>query len=460
MRRRLRRLLVAVAPILVVTTLTIVPATVAAADLISNPHTQDVTAQSAVLAVDIGPVGNAEVYFQYREQGSDTWQSTPDIRPGGPGTLRYEVTDLEPGTTYEFRGVVKNRYEWTHTETFTTTSSGAEDSSDGGSGLIVNAINELKQTIKDQFGGETLGDAIVRAFFGPFLALAKTLLDFIIDLLTTTPDVFPNEAVEDVHRRALIVTYILAAPAFMLAGLLYMTGPLLGIQYAQVRRILPRLIIALVFAAVSLPLLQLGVDLTNALTAAFTPDGQFMSFSQAVGLSAGLVLVWFIQAILLLVVTVAFVIRAVYILFVAAISPLIALAWAIPPSKRYADSFISGWFTALAMAPLDVLVLRFVLELYQGSTGVILPVDNWVYGTAGLILLVIVPYQLYGASQSALGMGYAIGHGMKQRYRSYRSEPSGSNGIERQNTRVRPYRPKQNKYPKERILNDLDDDQS
>jgi len=455
---RLRRALLVAAPLLIILGLAVLPTAAAVAgDLVFNAGVDAAGDTHAVLVADIGDTGRATAYFQYRPEGTDQWQHTDNIVVQSGDHLRVPVNDLQRDTTYEFRAVVETRdgrYGWTDTQTFTTGSESGESGEESG---IVAAINDLKQTIKEQFGGESLGDAIVRAFFGPFLALAQALLEFLVDLLTTTPDVYPNEAVEDVHRRALQVTMLLASPAFMLAGLLYMTGPLFGIEYAQVRKVLPRLLVALAFATVSLPLLQLAVELTQALTTAFGPSGRFISLPEVVGLSSGLVLVWFVQSILLLVVTVAFVIRAVYIMFVAAISPLIALAWAIPRAKRYADSFIAGWFTALAMAPLDVLVLRFVLEVYQGANGVTLPVDNWVYGTAGLVLLVLVPYQLYGASQSALGMGYAVGRGIKKQYREYRSsqrqERSSSTA---RSTAPSEGRPRQNRYPKDRILNDVD----
>jgi hypothetical protein len=76
-----------------------------------------------------------------------------------------------------------------------------------------------------------------------------------------------------------------------------------------------------------------------------------MSFSQSLGMSAGLVLAWVIDSMLLLAVVALFVIRAVYIWFIAALSPLLAFAWVFPQTKRDANSFISGYWAALAMAP-------------------------------------------------------------------------------------------------------------
>jgi hypothetical protein len=137
-----------------------------------------------------------------------------------------------------------------------------------------------------------------------------------------------------------------------------------------------------------------------------------------------------VNSALLLVVVVMFIIRNVYIMFVAAISPLLALTWSIPKAKRYADTFIAGWWTALAMAPLDMLVLKFSFAMLEGN-GASIPasISNWILGVAAFSLLIIVPYQLYGASQAAIGQAYVVSQGVKSRakqaYRYKRGRNSG-----------------------------------
>jgi hypothetical protein len=238
-------------------------------------------------------------------------------------------------------------------------------------------------------------------------------------LFLNTPSVHPNPAVEEVHREVLLVTTLLSTVGFAAAGILYMIGPVVGISYSQVRSILPRLLLALIFSTVSLPLLQIAVDLTDALILAFAPEQLSMSFSQLLGFSIGLVLVWVIKATLLLALAALFVIRDVYILFVAAISPLIALMWSLPPTKKYADTFIGGWIAALLIAPLDLLALKFSLALLQGNgaTG-IQSVSNWILGIGSLVLLLLIPRQLWKASQSTVGKANELGSELKKRVRN------------------------------------------
>ena len=299
---------------------------------------------------------------------------------------------------------------------------------------VVEAIEDLIESFEEFTGNwdTTLEEILLAVLFEPFRLLAQQLLNVLSTILMHTPDIYPNPAVEDVHSDVLLVTYLLSGLGFTMAGLLYITGPLFGVSYSEVRMVLPRIGAALIFSTVSLPLLQYAVELSNALVYAFAPSQLSMSITQLAGLSTGLVLAWVVNSALLLVVIVMFIIRNVYIMFVAAISPLLALTWSIPRAKRYADTFIAGWWTALAMAPLDMLVLKFCFALLEGN-GASIPasISNWILGVAAFSLLILVPYQLYGASQAAIGQAYVVSQGVKSRakqaYRYQRGRTSGQN---------------------------------
>lgn len=280
-------------------------------------------------------------------------------------------------------------------------------------------LSGLAETISEFTEGksltEILTDTLWLIFFEPFVRLIEAILSTLADLLTYTPSVDGNPAVEDVHQDTLFVTYALSSLVFMAAGILHMIGPVLGVSYKEVRKILPRLVVALAFATVSLPLLELGVEFTRALTTAFEPQFFDSNFLQRQGVTSGLAIAAILQSLLLVAVAVLFIIRDVYILFVAAISPLLALAWSLPRAKRYADTFISGWFAALLIAPLDMLVLKFSFALFSGAGGGSQAISNWLLGLAFPVLLLLVPKQVWDASQSAIGVTYALAGGLKKR---------------------------------------------
>lgn len=264
-------------------------------------------------------------------------------------------------------------------------------------------VSELNDDLDDRMG-HTFTDVLTEVFFQPFHFMAQQLIEYLTLLLSYTPSVHGNEAVEEIHGQALIVSYLLASTGFLLAGVLYMTGPLLGISFREVRMILPRLVVALLFGTFALPLLQLAVDLANALTWAFRPSQLTMETEQLLGVSTGMVLVWVTKGVLLLAVVLMYILRNVVLLFLAGIAPLIALAWAFPRSKKYADSFIGLWWAALVLAPLNMLALSFMFEMLALSLdSPVQSISNWVYGVASLVLLIILPYQLYGVSQAVVG---------------------------------------------------------
>jgi hypothetical protein len=256
--------------------------------------------------------------------------------------------------------------------------------------------------IMDTVGGDGITAAILRAVTGIFLETTRVIWSELVKIITWTPDVDGNPAVENLHRLCLQIAFALAAVVIMAAGVLHMTGPILGISYADIRLIIPRLVLGLGFGAVSLPLLQYGVDAANILVEVLLPPE--LNIAGMLGVSVATLLVIIIQATVLVVVVVAFVIRGAYILFVAAISPVLAVMWALPRARRYSQTFIAGWFAALLMAPADILVLRLMMELFQnGGPDVVTAVSNWVYGLAAAVLLLWVPRQLYGASQAIVG---------------------------------------------------------
>jgi hypothetical protein len=304
------------------------------------------------------------------------------------------------------------------TTTTTEEPSDDEESEDTIINIDLDEVTDAINGLDDQFK-----DALFAVLFKPFRTAAQLLVKSLVVVLTNTPSVYPNPAVEEIHRTTLLVTYMLSGLGFMAAGLLYIVGPILGVSYGQVRMILPRMIAALVFGSVSLPLLQYGVELSDALVIAFMPSGLSMSIPELVGLGAGVALAAVVNAWLLLAVVVLFIVRAVYIMFVAAISPLLALMWSLPKARRYADTFIGGWFAALLMAPLDVLALRFSMALMQGNGSTAFQgLSNWVLGVASLVLLLWIPRQLYGASQAAVGQAYAVTSSVKNRVRHHRTQ--------------------------------------
>jgi hypothetical protein len=253
-------------------------------------------------------------------------------------------------------------------------------------------------------------DSIVEALFYPFLRLAYELIDQLIDIMFNTPDIHPNPSISEVHQLSLMIAVPLSVLVLALGGISMMVHRESEKTYGEIRQAVPRLILGLGFSMIALPVLQYGAEFSNAFVHAFRPQQPALALEQLAGLTTSLVLVWLINSWLLLGLALVFLIRATYLAFIAAISPLLAVTWALPYSRPYAESFISGWFALLAVAPLDILVLRFSMTMLQGSEAFGLqPVSNWLIGVASFALMLWLPYQLWGVSQSMVGRSANLG---------------------------------------------------
>ncbi|MCU4740543.1 ice-binding family protein [Natronoglomus mannanivorans] len=76
-------------------------------DVITSPAT-DVNGSTATLTgelLDLGDFDTVDVFFEWRELGTDEWIVTETQTLDAPGEFNAEIAGLEPGSTYEFRAV-------------------------------------------------------------------------------------------------------------------------------------------------------------------------------------------------------------------------------------------------------------------------------------------------------------------------------------------------------------------
>jgi hypothetical protein len=282
---------------------------------------------------------------------------------------------------------------------------------------ITDAIDDLADDFDDFTDNwtEDLADVIKQVIFEPFRALAEVLVDILTHALTSYPDVGSNSDVRSLHSLSFRITLAAGGVVVAAAGILYMIGPVFGIGYAQVRTLLPRIIVAVMFGAVSTTLLQYSVDMAEAVTYAFQPANPTLASS--LRLTGELVLVAVLESMLLLGLVLVFLIRDFYILFAAAIAPLIALGWSFPYAKKYADSMIGTYWAALLIGPVDMVLFRFTLSLLETEGG---GTPHWLLAAAGILVMIWMPYQMYGASQAA-GSGFRrMMSGAKRKVRNER----------------------------------------
>lgn len=257
-------------------------------------------------------------------------------------------------------------------------------------------------------------DAFVTAFdrifssFGDWLGeTAGNLIETLIKLLFYTPELQAYQPVREVNQLCSVVAVVSAPIVLKLAGISFMDWDTFGMSSIEARRTVQRVVVAVAFIAMSLPLLQLGVDMSNALVEVFRPK-DVSSFEELIGVGTTVTLAGILNTALLAMLVILLALRLLYLWVIAAASPVIVMLWAHPKTQDLAAPFISGWLTVLALTPVEALILRFNLAMFQtANLAELAGVSQWLFGVGGGVLMLWIPIQLHGASRDAVYRAYS-----------------------------------------------------
>lgn len=181
--------------------------------------------------------------------------------------------------------------------------------------------------------------------------------------------------------------------------------------------VLPRALVALALAVVSLPLIQQVINLNNALSAVVAGGGSVnlarvpwdspLSGSALQSASTNIFLLIFSAALVVAVVilVLAYVVRYTLLAVLCAAAPLAAITWILPETRAFSRQWLRLLVITLFMQFVQLLVLRSAIALAfahgQGVIGIL-------YAFAALYLMLRVPGALNVASHfgtSAEGAG-------------------------------------------------------
>jgi hypothetical protein len=237
-------------------------------------------------------------------------------------------------------------------------------------------------------------------------AVLQTLHDFMFDTVNPVVPTAPFTTVAAIQRftplvqaaadSGLTLVVVWAAYRIMWARVTVRS------QYV-LRVLLPRLFLAAILINLSLPLIQAGVDASNALCDAVQlATGRqvladatiFVRDLTTPGLQALTMLVLFAAYVVLAFV---YVIRFTLLVVLTILSPAAALLFVLPETRHYAHEWGSLFVSALLMQPLQLLVLAIGFGLDASSP---LPTQH-VFALASVFIAFKVPGALH--SSSAVG---------------------------------------------------------
>jgi hypothetical protein len=191
----------------------------------------------------------------------------------------------------------------------------------------------------------------------------------------------------------------------------------------------PRLMLAIVLVHFSLPLMQMGIDLDNALGRVAMNLGQGLhvdSLPWSASLSPPLVahmsvtqdifhavfLVALVIALVLLVL--AYVIRYAMLAVLVVVAPAAAVCTALPDTRGYARTWLRLFVVAVFMQAVQLVVLRVAVTMAFDNTGAGLV--QTLYALATLLILLKVPGALNSASHletKAKTMGHHVSRAVR-----------------------------------------------
>jgi hypothetical protein len=178
------------------------------------------------------------------------------------------------------------------------------------------------------------------------------------------------------------------------------------------RVLLPRLLLAALLINFTLPLVQMAVDGSNALSASLMlathqevlTDVRDFSMGPFMGLEGTTMLILFVAYAIL---AFAYVVRFALLVVLTILAPAAALLFVLPQTHRYAREWGSLFVTTLLMQPLQLLVLAVGFSL-DGYT--ILPIRH-LFALAAVFITFKVPFALRSATMAgAKASGFARRH--------------------------------------------------
>lgn len=282
-----------------------------------------------------------------------------------------------------------------------------DDGDSGGGGVIdvdidfssiVDKLEDLLNFLTGSGDGslsDILTETLLGVFFHPIQQLVDAVVGLVAGLITWYPAIEGNPDVEAVHRVSLQIAALLTVIVFAVAAVMHIVQDWLSFTPSPALwKVVPRTFAALALSTISLPFMQHLVDGTVIIAQLFLPSD--VSTLAGLSVTGGLILAGLVNAVLLVLAALLYVLKGVFVMYVAGISPLVLLAWATPWTRKYAGVFVQGFTTALLVAPLSAAAFRLTIGLLEVES--VTAVPDWLLASAMLILLLAVPWMMWSAS--------------------------------------------------------------
>lgn len=205
-----------------------------------------------------------------------------------------------------------------------------------------------------------------------------------VDISSATPRSFTdNPALRPLNLSLAVAADILVGAVLLVASLRSIFEHSLRARYS-LKVVLPRLLLALVLVHFSLPLMQMGIDLDNALSAValhlgselrvdgmpWSPvvsDAAVRHISVTQDIFHGVLAVVVVIALVILVL--AYLLRHALLSILVVVAPVAGLLTVLPDTRGYARTWMRLFTVTVMMQPLQLLVLRVAVAIGDANGG-------------------------------------------------------------------------------------------
>jgi len=262
---------------------------------------------------------------------------------------------------------------------------------------IREALEEIAYFLRNS--DQILADALVSVVTDTFQRLAEILIDSLTYLFVNYPSL-TSERLLDLHAEIFRLSLMVGGAFLVWIGFLHVAGRLHGVRPTVY------LLTALVVGGVSPWLLDYLARFSSVVALSLRPAET--GLTEIMGIWSGLVVVTIVNSSLLLAIVTVFVVRDIFLMFVAVSSPFLGLLLVFPYTRRYAASLLGAVGGFLLIGPLNMIVFRLMLTFYSTEAG---ELPQWIWGLGGLVLMLGIPYVVLSSGLQAAGPALSFTRG-------------------------------------------------
>jgi hypothetical protein len=266
--------------------------------------------------------------------------------------------------------------------------------------------------------GQAISQGVQEFIQGVIKSVGEPVIKLIEQFTTATPLMAQNGAVFNLWVVIVAIADVLFLLVIGLIGFRIMSASVVGLEEVDLRSILPQVILAFIFANLSIFAIDAIITLSNAMIhALLLGSSNSVIWNAMVGLITGVatlnigVLLFIAVAIILAIILLVYYLQRLIVLYVGAVlSPLIVLLWLLPSFRDFAVTAAKTYIVTIFVLFVHIVILMLAVSLFSAFVDG----EGHEFMTAILAIATLVTLLKTSQVMNQLTMMSAGSRGMKQ----------------------------------------------